>query len=107
MTQERVQEDRRRHARFRLGLPVKMHLDGDATPMTVELIDIGEQGVRFRLPGDSMQLDQRAAFGFVIPGQHVYVAHGRVVRVDDGGEFVLSLDQANHAFRNFLGSLAL
>jgi hypothetical protein len=53
-----------------------------------------------------LRLDQEAAFGFVIPGQHVCVANGRVVRLGQDGEFVLSVDRANDAFHGFLVSLA-
>jgi hypothetical protein len=46
----------------------------------------------------------------VIPGQHVCVANGRVVRLGDRpgeeDEFVLSVDRANDAFHGFLVSLA-
>jgi hypothetical protein len=98
--------DRRRHSRFPLGLPVKVHLDGRADPITVELMDIAEGGVRFRAGRDEVRVDQTAAFGFVVPDQRACVAKGRVVRVEGTGEFVLVLEQSNEAFRGFVESLS-
>lgn len=103
---DRHRRERRRHSRFPLGLPVKVHLAGRTDPITVELMDIAEGGVRFRALSDEVRLDERAAFGFVLPDQPACMAKGRVVRIDGGGEFVLSLEHANDAFRGFLGSLA-
>jgi hypothetical protein len=108
MTHQRpAHDERRRHLRFPLGLPVEIHVDGESEPVVVELVDIAEQGVRFRSVAGGLRLDQRAAFGFVIPGQQACVANGRVVRIEAGGVFVLSLDRSNAAFRGFVGSLAV
>ena len=101
-----VEPERRRSPRFRLALPVNVHVAWRTVPVTVELIDIGREGARFRSPGGALRLDQEAAFGFVIPGQHVCVANGRVVRLGEAGEFVLSVERANDAFHGFLVSLA-
>jgi len=104
------ENERRRSPRFRLALPVNVHVAWRSAPVTVELIDIGRDGARFKSPAGPLHLDQEAAFGFVIPGQHVCVANGRVVRLGDRpgeeGEFVLSVDRANDAFHGFLVSLA-
>lgn len=100
------ENERRRTPRFRLALPVNVHVAWRNAPVTVQLIDIGRDGARFRSPTGPMRLEQEAAFGFVIPGQHVCVANGRVVRLGDDGEFVLSVDRANDAFHGFLVSLA-
>jgi hypothetical protein len=104
------ENERRRTPRFRLALPVNVHVAWRNAPVTVELVDIGRDGARFRSPVGPLRLDQEAAFGFVIPGQHVCVANGRVVRLGDRpgeeGEFVLSVDRANDAFHGFLVSLA-
>ncbi len=101
-----VETERRRSPRFRLALPVNVHVAWRSVPVTVELVDIGREGARFKSPSGAMRLDQEAAFGFVIPGQHVCVANGRVVRLGDAGEFVLSVERANDAFHGFLVSLA-
>jgi hypothetical protein len=110
--------DRRRHLRFPLGLPVNIHVHGRPDPVSVQMVDIGAKGARFRLayglaPEDAsaqatrkVTLDERAAFGFVSPGQHICVASGKVMRVAGDDEFVLSIDRANDAFHGFLGSLA-
>jgi hypothetical protein len=101
-----VEPERRRSPRFRLALPVNVHVAWRSVPVTVELVDIGREGARFRSPSGALRLDQEAAFGFVIPGQHVCVANGRVVRLGEAGEFVLSVERANDAFHGFLVSLA-
>lgn len=101
-----VESERRRSPRFRLALPINVHVAWRTVPVTVELIDIGREGARFKAPSEALRLDQEAAFGFVIPGQHVCVANGRVVRLGDAGEFVLSVERANDAFHGFLVSLA-
>jgi hypothetical protein len=106
MASEEPLGDRRRYQRFRLGLPVNVHVAWRNEPVTVQLIDIGAKGARFRSGSGVLHLDQEAAFGFVSPGQHVCVANGRVVRVGGDGEFVLSVERANAAFHGFLGSLA-
>jgi len=88
-----------------LGLPVIVHLDGKAEPQTFELVDICEGGVRFGGARDDVQIGQRAAFGFIVPGDCACAAEGRVVRVDGGGQFVVVLDQANEVFRRFVNVL--
>jgi hypothetical protein len=100
------ENERRRTPRFRLALPVNVHVAWRNAPVTVQLIDIGRDGARFKSLTGPMRLEQEAAFGFVIPGQHVCVANGRVVRVGEDGEFVLSVDRANDAFHGYLVSLA-
>jgi hypothetical protein len=102
---KRVRE-RRRHSRFPLGLPVRLQLAGREEPITVEMMDISEGGGRFRTVGDEVRVDQRAVVGFVVPDQRRCVANGRVVRVERDGQFIMSLDHANDAFRGFLGSLS-
>lgn len=106
MTPASPADDRRRHLRFPLGLPVLIHLEGrdDSTP--VEIVDIAERGARFRTVGERVPIHQRASFGFVTAAQAACVASGRVVRVDDGGVFVLSVERAKSAFRSFVGSLS-
>ena len=117
-------KEHRRHPRFALGLPVKLTVLGRANSMIVELMDLSATGGRFRAPPEEegvpdkandeigvqesvkVNVNDRAAFGFVIPGQRHCVASGRVVRVRGAGEFALSLDRANEAFHGFLGVLS-
>jgi PilZ domain len=106
MPPEEARSDRRRFQRYRLGLPVNVHVAWRNDPVTVQMVDIGAEGVRFRSGSGALRLDQEAAFGFVIPGRHVCVANGRVLRVGGDGEFVLSVERANAAFHGFLVSLA-
>ena len=58
-----------------------------------------------RSAGRTLALDERVCFGFVTPGPLSCVANGYVMRVDEGDEFVLSIDRANPAFHTFVGSL--
>ena len=57
-------ENRRRHVRVPLGLPVQIYIGGDRAPITVELVDLAEGGVRFRALGDEgrARVGQRARF---------------------------------------------
>ena len=98
--------NRRRHKRVPVGLPVEVHVD-DAKTMTVELIDIAAGGARLRpLEAGGVTLDERATFGFILPGGGKCVAGGRVTRVQPSGEFVVALDRANPAFREFMRTLS-
>jgi hypothetical protein len=109
------QPDRRRHARFALGLPVGVRLGERRTPVVVELLDISESGARFQVapqdlsdgqPGQNGQAQvhvaERVAFGFVLPDQGPCQAKGQVVRVDRSGQFVLALDDTNDGFVGFI-----
>jgi len=102
----RSRPDRREHARYPLGLPVVIHLESRNESLTVEVVDIAPRSVRFRSAGRALALDERVSFGFVTPGPLSCVANGYVMRVDEGDEFVLSIDRANPAFHTFVGSLA-
>lgn len=100
--------NRRRHARVPVGLPVEVHVDDRLETLTVELIDIAAGGVRLRPLGASdVAVDQRATFGFILPGGGKCIAGGRVGRVQPSGEFVVVLDRANPAFLEFVRSLSL
>jgi hypothetical protein len=94
--------DRRRHARFQLGLPVGVRLAGRRTPLIVELLDLSESGARFRAVGADVQVAERATFGFVVPERPSCQAQGLVVRADRSGQFVLALDDTNDAFVGFI-----
>ena len=100
------QTDRRRHARFPLGLPVGVRLAGRRTPLMVELLDVSESGARFRAADAHVRVAERAAFGFVVPDRPSCQAQGLVVRADQSGQFagqfVLALDDANEAFVGFI-----
>lgn len=99
--------NRRRHARVPVGLPVEVHVDDSPQSLTVELIDIAAGGVRLRpLAAGDVAVDRRATFGFILPGGGKCVAGGRVSRVQAGGEFVVVLDRANPAFREFVRALS-
>ena len=106
-----ARKEHRRHPRFPLGLPVRLTVAGRGEFIIVELMDLSATGGRFRVAPevvsvDDVSVNDRAAFGFVIPGQRHCVASGRVVRVRDAGEFALSLERANEAFRGFFGVLS-
>jgi hypothetical protein len=89
-----------------VGLPVEVHVDDRPETLTVELIDIAEGGARLRpLSACDVMVDNRATFGFIIPGGGRCVAAGRVARVQSSGDFVVVLDRSNPAFLDFLSSL--
>jgi hypothetical protein len=98
--------DRRRHARFPLGLPVGVRLEGRRTPLMVELLDVSESGARFQTLGQEVRVAERATFGFIVPDRPSCQAHGLVVRADASGQFVLALDDTNDAFVGFIRLLA-
>lgn len=100
--------NRRQHARVPVGLPVEVHVDDSPQTMAVEMVDVAVGGVRLRpLEAGSISVDRRATFGFIVPGGGKCVAGGRVTRVQASGEFVVVLDRANPAFREFLRSLSV
>jgi hypothetical protein len=133
MLPARVPQNRRQHARFPLGLPVKLHVDGRDPPITVEVVDVSEGGARLRAFACPVRADQHATLRFLLPEQRTCVASGRVAWVERaldpvsatfsgpistrGGstppsagsgtvDFVLRLEETNDAFRGFLASLA-
>jgi hypothetical protein len=106
MVGEYAHANRRQHVRVAVGLPMDVHLPGRSEPLTVELIDIAERGVRFRALSDAARIDQRATFMFLVPDQGCCTAEGHVSRVGVDGEFIVVIDQANDAFQDFVRSLA-
>src|SRR5579862_74892 len=100
-------ENRRRHPRIPVGLPVEVHLSGRESPLTVELTDIAAGGVRLRALSSDVRIDQRANFMFVVAGRGACAAEGRVTRVDASGEFIVVLDKTSPDFRAFVSSLAI
>ena len=97
-----TQNERRRHARFILGLPVGLRLGKRKTPLMVELLDLSESGARFQTMGDEVRVAERATFGFVSPEAPRCHAEGRVLRVDRAGQFVVALDDASDDFVGFI-----
>ena len=104
----RREKDRRRHARFPLGLPVGVQLAGRPGPITVELLDLSATGGRFRCPapGEKVRVNDTATVSFVMQDQRRCFAEGQVVRADASGEFALRLAAANDAFVAFVKQLA-
>jgi hypothetical protein len=98
--------NRRRHARFPLGLPVGVRFAGQRTPLVVELLDVSESGARFQAMDAEVRIADRATFGFVVPDRPSCQAQGLVVRADRSGQFVLALDVANDSFVGFIRTLA-
>ena len=97
-----AQRERRRHARFPLGLPVGLRVGGRKTPLMVELLDVSESGARFSASDAEIRVDERATFGFVVPDRPSCQAQGLVVRADRSGQFVLALDHKNESFVGFI-----
>jgi hypothetical protein len=99
-------KDRRRAARFPLGLPVGVQLAGRPGPITVELLDLSATGGRFRCLGEKVRVDETATVTFVLQDQQRCHAAGHVVRSDASGEFALRLADTNDAFVAFVSQLA-
>jgi PilZ domain len=101
-----LHNDRRRHARFALGLPVGVRLGERPTPVMVELLDISESGARFQVAPDEghdeVRVAEHVAFGFILPDKASCQAKGQIVRVDRAGQFVLAFDQTNDGFLGFI-----
>jgi hypothetical protein len=101
-----ARQNRRKHARVPVGLPVEVHLSGLATPLIVEIMDIAPGGIRFRALTDQVTLDQRATFKFTAANHGECAAEGKVLRVQPDGVFIVALERANRVFRDFVLSLA-
>jgi len=99
-------ENRRKHARVPVGLPVEVHISGLETPLIVELMDIAPGGIRFRSLTDQVRLDQQATFKFHAADHGECAAEGKVLRIQPGGVFIVALERANRVFRDFVLSLA-
>jgi hypothetical protein len=100
--------DRRGRARYQIGLPVRVQVDGMDRSMLAELADVSATGCFLRGrelavatgPGD------RLAFGFVLPSLEVGLVRGRVVRLTSGDGLGIVIEQANSPFDELLGTLA-
>lgn len=100
--------DRRSRARYPIGLPVRVQVDGMDRSVLAELTDVSASGcflrgreiAAFAGPGD------RLAFGFVLPSLEVGLVRGRVVRRTPGDGLGVAIEQANSPFDELLGTLA-
>jgi len=104
--QGRVRQNRRKHARVPVGLPVEVRISGLADPLIVELMDIAPGGIRFRALTDQVKIDQRATFKSTVAGHGDCAAEGKVLRVQPCGVFIVALERAHRVFREFVLSLA-
>ena len=101
-----VRQNRRKHARVPVGLPVEVHISGIQTPLIVELMDLAPGGIRFRSLTDQVAMDQRATFKFHVANVGECAAEGKVLRIQPGGVFIVALERANRVYRDFVLSLA-
>jgi PilZ domain-containing protein len=101
-----IRQNRRKHARVPVGLPVEVHISGLEKPLIVELMDIAPGGIRFRSLTDQVRIDQRATFKFLAANHGECAAEGKVLRIHPGGVFIVALERANRVFRDFVLSLA-
>jgi hypothetical protein len=99
-------ENRRKHARVLVGLPVEVHISGVAAPLIVELMDLAPGGIRFRSLTDQVALGQVATFKFHVADVGECAAEGKVLRVQPDGVFIVALERANRVYRDFVLSLA-
>jgi hypothetical protein len=98
-------EERRRHHRTPIGIPVRVYLDETPALSTVEMVDVSASGCALRAPDSPPQLGQRAAFGFVVADRGFCLARGRVVRLLPAG-FAVAFDDTNPAFDGFVGDVS-
>jgi hypothetical protein len=100
--------DRRGRARYTIGLPVRVHVDGMDRSVLAELHDVSATGCFLRGVDLVMAsgLGDRLAFGFVLPSHEVGLVRGRVVRCIPGDGLGMVIEHANSRFDELLGSLA-
>jgi hypothetical protein len=101
-----IRQNRRKHARVPVGLPVEVRVSGVAAPLIVELMDIAPGGIRFRSLTDQVDLGQVATFKFHVADVGECAAEGKVLRVQSEGVFIVALERANRVYRDFVLSLA-
>ena len=99
-------KNRRKDARFSLGLPATLHWIDREDPTIVEIVDISKRGLRLRTLDGGVCVSRRASLHFVLSDQRVCTASGEVNRVGRSGSFVLALDESNGDYRGFVASLA-
>jgi hypothetical protein len=95
--------ERRRHARTPVSVAVRVCFAGRTLPVTVELADVSESGCYFR--GARAPGRVKAAFGLILPGRGVYVARGRVVRLERTG-FAMQIARASAALTEIVTALS-
>lgn len=98
-------QEKRRHPRIFLGLPVRVYLSGEDTAATLELCNISIGGGYFRISGRQPLVNQWVVCGFVTADRSLCAARGRVVRIDNSG-FALKLESANSAFKTFVEDIS-
>jgi hypothetical protein len=106
-----INAERRRHPRYKLGLPVRLQKEGSIQATTIELADVSVRGCRLSafFAGAAPAVDTRVALGFVLPNRRIALAKGRVVRHVDqarGGGVGLKFEHANAAFYEFIIELS-
>jgi hypothetical protein len=106
-----INAERRRHPRYKLGLPVRLQKEGSIQATTIELADVSVRGCRLSafFAGAAPAVDTRVAVGFVLPNRRIALAKGRVVRHVDqarGGGVGLKFEHANAAFYEFIIELS-
>jgi hypothetical protein len=107
-----INAERRRHPRYKLGLPVRLQKEGSIEATTIELADVSVRGCRlsaFFSTDAAPAVDTRVALGFVLPNRRIALAKGRVVRHVDqarGGGVGLKFEHANAAFYEFIIELS-
>jgi hypothetical protein len=100
--------DRRARARYTIGLPVRVHVDGMDRSLLAELADVSSIGCFLRGAeiASATRLGDRLAFGFVLPSLGVGLVRGRVVRRATGDGLGVMIEHANSFFDELLGTLA-
>ena len=100
-----IRQNRRKHARVPVGLPVEVHVSGLAAPLIVELMDIAPGGIRFRSLTDQVAWNRGH---LQVPRRGPRRMRGRrqsATRQSEG-VFIVALERANRVFRDFVLSLA-
>jgi hypothetical protein len=101
-----TRQNRRKHARVPVGLPVEVHISGIAAPLIVELMDLAPGGIKFRSLTDQVGMDQTATFKFHVANVGECAAEGNVLRIQPDGVFIVALERATRVYRDFVLSLA-
>ena len=106
-----IRQERRRHRRFTVGVPVRLRTAGATTATMIELSDVSFRGCRIRglWNAATPPVNARVAFGFVLPDRNIALAKGRIVRQvaeSQGGGVGMVIEKANVAFYEFLMTLA-
>jgi hypothetical protein len=98
-------QERRHEPRIYLGVPVRVHIEGEQKSQSLELMNVSTHGCYFQTAEDAPHMNQWVAFGFVDAERSVCAARGRVIRRDEAG-FALSLESTNSAFQGFVSDIS-